>query len=211
MQWNCPWLHPSYSILHFFLTFHDSPIISGYFVLFCPVIILFLSLTLNCSCPHLYFVFVLCVSSLLFYFLSTLSGGSLFPVLLFPTSLWWSVAPVWVLQAQWAAPTLWDGVLPRPFGGPTLGGGEAGIRTIKQKYFFLACSPLLLSLQAVKKKILPAIALLLNPLWCGWWCSLQHEMSLTTFWIIIIKGVRPAMVGLVKHTVCLHDWINPSI
>lgn len=45
-------------------------------------------------------------------------------------SLFWSAAPVWVLQTQWAPPTLWDGVLPSPTGGPALGGGEAGIRTI---------------------------------------------------------------------------------
>lgn len=53
-----------------------------------------------------------------------------FLLYLLHSSLFWSAAPVWVLQTQWAPPTLWDGVLPSPTGGPALGGGEAGIRTI---------------------------------------------------------------------------------
>lgn len=77
----------------------------------------------------------------LFYFILHLS---------FPTSLWSSVTPVWVLQTQWATQTLWDGVLPRPFGGPTLGGGEAGIRAIIKNILLWPALPSSSSLQVVK-------------------------------------------------------------
>lgn len=150
--------------------------------LFCPIIILFLL-----AHSHLFLSSFVC-------------PVCFFPVVLSPPTSTWGLSiltspsffishcisnvslpcgdllcPVWVLQTQWAAPALWDGVLPRPFGGPTLGGGEAGIRTIIQKIFYsgLLSPP---PLPPSGKTYSPTTALFLDALWCGWWCSWQCEL-----------------------------------
>lgn len=124
-------------------------------------------------------LFILCVSSLLFYVLlsnlelfssksfSCFYFLSLTPFILF-TSLW---CPVWVLQTQRATPTPWDGVLSSPLGRPTLGGGEAGIRALKQRMFpsgLLSPPPLPPS---GKKTITPY-----STHHDGCWCSLLNEL-----------------------------------
>lgn len=79
--------------------------------------------------------------------------------------------PVWLLQTQRAAPPLWDGVLPRPLGGPALGGGEAGVRTIIQRTFhsgLLSPPPL----PPGGKKTSPAV----SPHLGGWGCSLACKI-----------------------------------
>lgn len=63
-------------IWHFLITFHVSPIIP-IFVLLCPIIILFLPAHSHLFLSSSVFVFVLCVSSLLFCLLSLPSGDSL--------------------------------------------------------------------------------------------------------------------------------------
>lgn len=90
-------------------------------------------------------VFILCVSSLLSSFWELSVPKPLFCFFLFPIlpphapfSPHSSVVmgrSVRVLQTQRAPPTLGEGVLPRPLGGPTLGGGEADVRTIIQRIF----------------------------------------------------------------------------
>lgn len=65
------------SLGHFLITFHDSSIVSVYFILFCPIIILFLPTHSQLLLSFFVLVFVLCVSSLLFYPLSTPYGDSL--------------------------------------------------------------------------------------------------------------------------------------
>lgn len=128
-------------LLHFLIIFHDSPIISIYFAMLFPIIILFFPAHSQLLLSSFVLVFILCVSSFFVLFPLNSDWGLLFPVLPFLTFLWWSVALVWVLQTQRAAPTLWDGVLPRPFGGPTLGGGEAGIRTLNKNIWFWPALP----------------------------------------------------------------------
>lgn len=157
----------------------------GFFLLscalLCSIIILLLPAHSCVSISSLVFMFVLCLSPPLFILCPLISMWKLpIPKSLvhfisgcFPSSLHTSLGlicrPVRVLQAHRAAPTLWDGVLPRPLGGPTLGGGEAGVRTIMQSLFhsgLLSPPPLPPS---GKKNTPPKKALFLRR--CGWWCS----------------------------------------
>lgn len=105
----------------------------------------------------------------LFFLFPTLS-----PIYPFPSSALVICCPVWLLQTHRAAPPLWDGVLPRPLGGPALGGGEAGVRTIIRRIFhsgLLSPPPLSPGGKTTSPAVLPSL-----PHLGGWWCSLANEI-----------------------------------
>lgn len=135
--------------------------------IFFPIKVLFSHIHFLLLVLMLSFPFFNCLS----FLFSTLSSISSFPS---PAPLSVICCPVWLLQTPWAAPPLWDGVLPRPLGGPALGGGEAGVRTIIPWIFLsgLLSPP---PLPPGGKKTSPAVSPRLPHLG-GWWCSLAYEV-----------------------------------
>lgn len=155
---------------HLCLSFSVIPVS---FILSCPIIRLFLSLTLNCSFPFLY----LCLSSS--------HPFSPFPLPYFMILVVFSLLyctfpclPVVLCCPSAGSSSAASGAdtMRRSITGPIWGSSPRRRRSRQQNYkkVILACSPLLLSLHVVKTS--PILALR-YALCCDWCRSIEHELS----------------------------------